>query len=71
MPEGFKVNEKVKNLIRYLPAQDFIEEELRALGFSEKTIKSMNDVENAVQKITRSSTMFEHAFLDRDWETSN
>ena len=61
LPEGFKVNEKVKNLIRYLPAQDFIEEELRALGFSEKTIKSMNDVENAVQKITRSSTMFEHA----------
>ena len=61
LPEGFKVNEKVKNLIRYLPAQDFIEEELRSLGFSEKTIKSMNDVENAVQKITRSSTMFEHA----------
>ncbi len=61
LPEGFKINEKVKNLIRYLPAQDFIEEELRALGFAEKTIKSMNDVENAVQKITRSSTMFEHA----------
>ena len=60
-PEGFKVNEKVKNLIKYLPAQDFIEEELRALGFSEKTIKSMNDVEYAVQKITNSSTMFEHA----------
>ena len=61
LPEGFKINEKVKNLIRYLPAQDFIEEELRALGFAEKTIRSMNDVENAVQKITRSSTMFEHA----------
>jgi len=61
LPEGFKINEKVKNLIKYLPAQDFIEEELRALGFAEKTIRSMNDVENAVQKITRSSTMFEHA----------
>ena len=60
-PEGFKINEKVKNLIKYIPAQDFIEEELRALGFSEKTIKSMVDVENAVQKITSSSTMFEHA----------
>jgi len=60
-PEGFKINEKVKNLIRYIPAQDFIEEELRALGFSERTIKSMVDVETAVQKITSSSTMFEHA----------
>ena len=60
-PEGFKVNEKVKNLIKYIPAQDFVEEELRALGFSEKTIKAMNDVEYAVQKITNSSTMFEHA----------
>ncbi len=60
-PEGFKINEKVKNLIKYIPAQDFIEEELRALGFSERTIKSMVDVETAVQKITSSSTMFEHA----------
>ena len=60
-PEDFKINEKVKNLIRYIPAQDFIEEELRALGFSEKTVKSMVDVETAVQKITSSSTMFEHA----------
>jgi len=39
LPEGFKVNPKVKDLIKYLPAQDFVESELRALGFSEKTIK--------------------------------
>ena len=61
LPEGFKINEKVKNLIKYLPVQDFVESELRALGFSEKTVKSLNDVENAVQNITQSSTQLEHA----------
>ena len=61
LPEGFKVNQKVKDLIKYLPAQDFVESELRALGFSEKTIKSMNQVETAVQKMTTASTQLEHA----------
>ena len=61
LPEGFKVNQKVKNLIKYLPAQDFVEAELRVLGFSEKTIKSMNQVETAVQKMTTASTQLEHA----------
>ena len=61
LPEGFKVNQKVKDLIQNLPAQDFVESELRALGFSEKTIKSMNQVETAVQKMTNASTQLEHA----------
>ena len=61
LPEGFKVNQKVKDLIQNLPAQDFVESELRALGFSEKTIKSMNQVETAVQKMTTASTQLEHA----------
>ena len=61
LPKGFKINDKVKNSIKYLPARDFVETELRALGFSERTIKSMNDVENAVQKLTKASTMFEHS----------
>ena len=61
LPEGFKTNQKVKDLIKNLPAQDFVESELRALGFSEKTIKSMNQVETAVQKMTTASTQLEHA----------
>ena len=61
LPEGFKVNQKVKDLIKYLPVQDFVESELRALGFSEKTIKSMEQVETAVQKMTTASTQLEHA----------
>ncbi len=61
LPEGFKVNQKVKDLIKNLPVQDFVESELRALGFSEKTIKSMNQVETAVQKMTNASTQLEHA----------
>ena len=61
LPEGFKTNQKVKDLIKNLPVQDFVESELRALGFSEKTIKSMNQVETAVQKMTTASTQLEHA----------
>jgi len=61
LPKNFKINENVKNLIKYLPAQDFIESELRALGYSEKTIKSMKSVENAVSNVTEAQTMFEHA----------
>ena len=61
LPEGFKTNQKVKDLIKNLPAQDFVESELRALDFSEKTIKSMNQVETAVQKMTTASTQLEHA----------
>ena len=60
IPE-IKVNEKVKEFINKLPAQDFIEEDLRALGYSEATIKKMNQVENAVQKMTTASTQLEHA----------
>jgi len=60
IPE-IKVNEKVKEFINKLPAADFIEEELRALGYSEATIKKMNQVETAVQKMTTASTQLEHA----------
>ena len=60
IPE-IKVNEKVKEFINKLPAADFIEEDLRALGYSEATIKKMNQVENAVQKMTTASTQLEHA----------
>ena len=60
IPE-IKVNQKVKEFINKLPAQDFIEEDLRALGYSEATIKKMNQVENAVQKMTTASTQLEHA----------
>ena len=60
IPE-IKVNEKVKEFINKLPAADFIEEDLRALGYSEATIKKMNQVETAVQKMTTASTQLEHA----------
>jgi hypothetical protein len=60
IPE-IKINEKVKEFINKLPAQDFIEEDLRALGYSEATIKKMNQVETAVQKMTTASTQLEHA----------
>ena len=60
IPE-IKVNEKVKEFINKLPAADFIEEDLRALGYSESTIKKMNQVETAVQKMTKASTQLEHA----------
>ena len=60
IPE-IKVNEKVKKFINKLPAADFIEEDLRALGYSEATIKKMNQVETAVQKMTTASTQLEHA----------
>ena len=60
IPE-IKINEKVKEFINKLPAADFIEEDLRALGYSEATIKKMNQVETAVQKMTTASTQLEHA----------
>ena len=60
IPE-IKVNKKVKEFINKLPAADFIEEDLRALGYSEATIKKMNQVETAVQKMTTASTQLEHA----------
>ena len=58
---GLKVSNQVKKYISHLPAQDFIVEELRALGYSEKTIKSIEQVQHAVQKMTTASTQLEHA----------
>ena len=59
--EGFKVNEKVKNVVGRFPDAGFNRTLFLSKGYSKKTVDTLDAVERAAKKITKVGTQLEHS----------
>ncbi len=55
------LSDDLMDKLNRLPSMNFVADDLRLLGYSEQTIKKLNDVNKAVRSIANSRTEFEHA----------